>query len=167
MQAKERKRLKEQGETSDDQVANHVKITIAPTQNPPWTNAADGKLVLTHGDDSFDCKDVSEKLPKLKYTISVADIDYGLDDKEEEITMGDVSKLVNTFQVATTPVYWVIITFCSFKQTQGLFETLDKVCNLGVEHHFWHIKLNTLPSVHKYKAANEVEHFLVGVGGHP
>ena len=31
--------------------------------------------VLTHGDDSFDCKDVSEKLPKLKYTICVADID--------------------------------------------------------------------------------------------
>jgi len=128
MQAKERKRLKEQGETSDDQVANHVKITIGPTQNPPWTNAADGKLVLTHGDDSFDCKDVSEKLPKLKYTICVADIDYGLDDKEEETTMEDLSKLVNTFQVATTSMYWVIIVFCSFRQTESVFETLDKVC---------------------------------------
>ena len=142
---------------------NLTKITLGPSDNPVFTD--DGvKLTLHVAGACFPAKNAATKLHKLKMTLGAADIEYDMPDENGATTMEDLQIVLSAFKDATSSPTWVFIVFCSFQQMEEVRQELLKVCNLGVEHHFW-LKQNVQRNVNTQRSTNVVEVFLVGFFG--
>ena len=169
-------KLRNKRQVHADKLPNYQKVTLGPADlrrpgfNVPDSQRDGDKPVILHfGAQSFAMEDAISKLPKLMYSGFMLDLYYDMD--KGQTNLGDeateqaaLEKFVTSFPNSTTATYWVGQIFCSFQQMEWVYDCLSKVCNLGVERHFWY-KQGQQASVQATRATNVVEVFLVGFFG--
>lgn len=158
---RDNQRMKEAGLAEVKDLPNLQHITLGPSDHPPFFNTGEEKLDLVVAGDVFEASASSSKLKKLNMTIGFADLDYGLEDANDQTEMNELDRLLSAFKSATTASNWCFVVFCSFRMLEDVRTELGKVCHLGVDYHFW-IKENVQRNVNAQRSTNVVECFAIG-----
>jgi hypothetical protein len=94
--------------------------------------------ILTH-----DVQILHEKLPARAYTLALADIPYGfavsgcLHDDNVAWGVEEISKMVQSFKVASIAKLWRIIIHHSIDQYEAVKTVLKAECNGGFQNCMW------------------------------